>query len=512
MSTMLDHSIPISGLGVCPVAKQQQGAILPFVRIDPDALMPKFRQIQDQLRTAILQGHLRAGVRLPASRVLADELAMSRPTIVRVLENLKSEGYLETRQGSGTFVTMDLARQLPRQGPTSDVAGTTQIAVPRLSLIGGLSLRMSADIGKVAYRPFLPNHPAFERFPFAVWRKCWDAATRGGDAGGLGYGDPAGEAVLRQRIAEYLALHRGDHCDPEQIVVTPGGHSAFMLAALVLANPGDKIWFEDPGPVTVHNLFQTLALKVCPVDVDPDGMDVAGAVARYPDARFAFTMPSRHHPLGVTLSLPRRMAMLDWARTNGSWIIEDDYDSEFRYVGPPLPSIRSIDSHDRVIYVGTFSKALYPAIRVGYLVLPPQLVGTFRSFAGLVNRSVSVEVQLALAEFIGGGHFATHLRRMRDLYAQRRAAFVELGAAALNGLARIDCPDSGMNALAWLEGGRDDDAVRRAALAADVQCYPLSEYAVDVKRPGAIILGFSGVPAEKMKRHFDRLADAIARS
>ncbi len=434
---------------------------------------------------------------------------MSRPTIVRVLENLKCEGYLETRQGSGTFVTRNLPRQLPRQGQISDAATATE---PRLSLIGDLSSEMSADIGRVEYRPFLPNQPAFERFPFAVWRKCWNAATRGGQSNWLGYGDPIGEAVLRRRIAEYLALHRGDHCDPEQIVVTPGGHGAFALAALVLANPGDKIWFENPGPVTVYNLFRTLALRICPVDVGLEGMEVADAAAKYPDARFAFTMPSRHHPLGVTLSLARRMALLDWARSNESWIIEDDYDSEFRYVGPPLPSIRSIDSYGRVIYVGTFSKALYPAIRVGYLVLPPALVGAFRNMAGLINRSVSVEAQLALAEFIGGGHFATHLRRMRDLYTERRSVFAELGSTMLDGLARIDCPDSGMNALAWLEGGHDDTVMHRAVVAAGIQCYPLSDYVFAGEKPGALILGFSGVPVDRMKRCFERLSTALAQT
>lgn len=509
MSTMLFYSIPICRIGIDRMAKQHQGANLPFVRIVQDATMPKFRQIQDQLRSAILQGHLRAGTRLPASRVLADELSVSRPTIVRVLENLKAEGYLETRQGSGTFVAADLPPQLGYAGerPADDAAAGV---APRLSAIGGRSLEMSADIGRVEYRPFLPNQPAFERFPFAVWRKCWNAAARSAQGGWLSYGEHFGEAVLRRRIAEYLALHRGDHCDPEQIVVTPGGHCAFALAALVLANPGDRIWFENPGPVTVYNLFRTLALQVCLVDVGPEGMDVTGAATKYPDARFAFTMPSRHHPLGVTLSLPRRMALLDWARANEAWIIEDDYDSEFRYVGPPLPSIRSIDRHDRVIYVGTFSKALYPAIRVGYLVLPPALVGAFRNIAGLINRSVSVEVQLALAEFIGGGHFATHLRRMRDLYTERRAAFVELGGVALDGLARIDCPDSGMNALAWLEGGRDDALMRRAAVAAGMQCYPLSDYVFAGEKPGALILGFSGVPVDRMKRCFERLSAALA--
>ncbi|MCW0000276.1 PLP-dependent aminotransferase family protein [Pararhizobium sp. YC-54] len=488
------------------MAKQFEGPILPFLRLDAAAALPKFRQVQDQLRMAILRGHLRAGTRLPASRILAEELGLSRQTLVRVLENLKAEGYLEARQGAGTFVSAALPRQLPKPRFTPAEGDIP----PRLSRIGALSRALSANIGRMEQKPFLPNQPALDCFPFAVWRKCWNAATRGGRAA-MGYGDVAGELMLRQRIAEYLALHRRDPCDPEQIVITPGGHAAFTLAALALADPGDGIWFEDPGPVTTSNLFRTLGLTLCPVDVDAEGMNVAGAMARHPDARLAFVMPSRHHPLGVTLSLPRRLALLEWARANDTWIIEDDYDSEFRYDGAPLPSMRSIDSNGRVIYAGSFSKALYPGIRIGYLVLPPPLVGTFRNLSGLIHRSVPVETQLALAEFIGGGHFASHLRRMRGLYAERRAAFQEAGRVALAGLARIDCSESGLNALAWLEKSGDRTA-HRVVLDAGLQCYPLSDYTIATPRPSALILGYAGVPAERMKPYLGRFAEALSRS
>ncbi|WP_018238080.1 PLP-dependent aminotransferase family protein [Ensifer sp. BR816] len=489
--------------------KQLEGPILPFLRLDAGVALPKFRQVQDQLRMAILHGHLRAGTRLPASRILAEELGLSRQTVVRVLENLKAEGYLEARQGAGTFVAAALPRQSPKPRFAPTRGDAPDIALSRLSRIGELSRQMSADIGQMEEKPFLPNRPALERFPFAVWRKCWNSVTRSGKAT-MGYGDVAGELVLRQRIAEYLALHRRDPCDPEQIVITPGGHAAFTLAALALADPGDGIWFEDPGPLTTCNLFRTLGLHLCLADVDADGMDVAGVSARYPDARLAFVMPSRHHPLGVTLSLPRRLALLEWAQASDAWIIEDDYDSEFRYDGAPLPSMRSVDSHDRVIYAGSFSKALYPGIRIGYLVLPPQLVGVFRNLAGLIHRSVPVEAQLALAEFIGGGHFASHLRRMRGLYVERREVFMEAGGMALAGLARLDCSESGLNALAWLEGGREDQAVHRAVLDAGLQCYPLSDYTITTPRPGALILGYAGVPADRMKPYLLRLAEAIA--
>lgn len=494
------------------MVKQLEGPILPFLRLDASIALPKFRQVQDQLRMAILKGHLRAGTRLPASRILAGELGLSRQTLVRVLDNLKAEGYLEARQGAGTFVSAALPRQSAKHRFTPTPRDAAETAPPRLSRIGELSRRMSADIGQMEDRPFLPNRPALDRFPFAVWRKCWNSVTRGGKAVAMGYGDVAGELVLRQRIAEYLALHRRDPCDPEQIVITPGGHAAFTLAVLALADPGDGIWFENPGPVTTSNLFRTLELRLCPTNVDADGLDVEGAMARYPDARLAFVMPSRHHPLGVTLSLPRRLALLEWARANDTWIIEDDYDSEFRYDGAPLPSMRSIDSNGRVIYAGSFSKALYPGLRIGYLVLPPQLIGAFRNLSALIHRSMPVETQLALAEFIGGGHFASHLRRMRGLYAERREAFMQAGRDVLAGLARVDCSESGLNALAWLQDGREDQASHRAVLDAGLQCYPLSDYTIATPQPAALILGYAGVPADRMRPLLLRLAEAIART
>ncbi|MDE3027953.1 MAG: PLP-dependent aminotransferase family protein [Paracoccaceae bacterium] len=489
------------------MAKQLAGALMPFVRIDPVSPLPKFRQIQDQLRKSILQGDLRSGIRLPASRILAAELGASRPTIVRVLESLIAEGYLEARQGAGTFVAKGLPQRLTDRAVRDSVAQPA----PKLSRIGTLSAGVSADLGPTNYRPFLPNCPAYEEFPFAIWRKCWTSAIRAGRTDAMGYADPEGVPLLRQRIAEYLTLHRGDACDPDQIVVTSGSHAGFTLAALALANAGDEVWFEDPGPLTVYNLFRTLALQVRPVEGDANGMDVAAAVEAWPRARLAFTMPSRHHPLGVALSLPRRLALLEWARNNESWIIEDDYDSEFRYSGRPFPSMRSIDQHGRVVYVGTFSKALYPALRVGYLVLPRPLVPPFRALTALINRSVPTEVQLALAEFIGGGHFTNHLRRMRELYATRRSAFLEACTTTIGPFSEIDCPPTGMNAVLWLASSRNDTEICRRASEAGIQCFAMSSYSIGRSVRPALVLGFSAVPADKMIGHLARLADVLAK-
>jgi GntR family transcriptional regulator/MocR family aminotransferase len=381
----------------------------------------------------------------------------------------------------------------------------------RLSRVGGLFRAMTANLNRPIYRPFLPNFPALDEFPFSAWRKCRNRAARSTRDDVLGYGDPAGFSPLKRCIAEYLALHRGDKCDPEQIVITPGGHAAFMLAGLLLANPGDKVWFEDPGPLTVRNLLSSLGLQVADVDVDEEGMDVTNAVRLHPDARLAFAMPSRQHPLGITLSLPRRLAMLEWARQYESWIIEDDYDSEFRYVGRPLPSMRSVDGAGRVIYVGTFSKALFPSIRIGYLVLPPALVGIFRNAVGLIARSVPVETQAVLADFIGEGYFVTHLRRMRDLYTHRRADFIGAAQEILSGLVEFESPESGMNVVAWLTSGMNDVSAHLDAVSREVFCYPLSDYAVRTHAKPALILGFTGVKSRELRPALKRLAEALAR-
>lgn len=493
------------------MVKQHEGALMPLLWVDRSLTVPIYRQLEDKLRCAILSGELGGGLRLPASRVLAADLGISRPTVVQVLERLISEGYLEARQGAGTFVARALPSHLPAPAKHPERRQAPEAMDLRLSRVGGLFQGVTADLGRPVYGPFLPNFPAFDRFPFSAWRKCENRVARSAHSDTMGYGDPSGYAPLKRHIAEYLALHRGDKCDPEQIVITPGGHVGFMLAALVLADPGDKVWLEDPGPLTVRNLFGSLGLHVVNVNVDHEGMDVTGAATANADARLAFVMPSRQHPLGVTLSLQRRLAMLDWARRSQSWIIEDDYDSEFRYVGRPLPSLRSIDGSGRVIYVGTFSKALYPSMRIGYLVLPPALVGVFRKAVGLIARSVPVEVQAVLANFIGEGHFVTHLRRMRDLYTERRAKFVTAACGILSGLVDIENPDSGMNVVAWLQPGTSDVSVSLRAANERIFCYPLSDYAVRPNAKPALILGFTGVRPQELRPGLNRLASAISK-
>lgn len=493
------------------MAKRKSGALLTLIRIDRQSATPLFRQIEQPLRGAILAGSLSAGARLPSSRALAADLGVSRQTVVQVLESLAAEGFLEMRQGSGTFVAGTIPGHVPHRLNRQMERGPATLAPLRVS---GLGMRFGS--GEVEFNPkesmpFLPNSPAYDLFPFSLWQKYVNRQTRQAYRGHMGYGDPAGYAPLRQAIAEYLALHRSDSCDPDQIVITPGGHAAFMIATLLLTDPGDGLLFEDPGPLIARNLFEALGRKLIHVAVDDEGMAFDDAGIRDSGARLAFVMPSRQHPLGRTMSLARRLRLLDWASATDAWILEDDYDSEFRYTGRPLPSIRSIDGTGRVIYVGTFSKALFPALRVGYLVLPPGLVGMFRNAMALMFRSVPLATQMALAGFIADGHFASHLRRMRDLYAGRRRSFVDMAERSGAGLYQIDMPDSGMNAIAWLPKGQDDrDVARRAALAG-VHGYALGDYcARPYPRPG-LLLGFTGVATHQLAPGLEALARVVSR-
>lgn len=492
------------------MAKRKSGALLTRIVIDRSSRAPLFRQIEDQLRGAILAGSLSGGTRLPASRALSVDLGVSRQTVVQVLESLAAEGFLEMRRGSGTFVAATIPQHVPQRVPSTVAPGMPGNAAPRVSLLGSRFGAAEVDFVSRENRLFLPNSPAYDQFPFALWQKYVNRQARQAYRGNMGYGDPAGHAPLRRAIAEYLALHRSDACDPDQIVITPGGHAAFMVAALMLTDPGDGLLFEDPGPLIARNLFESLGRKLVHVPVDDEGMDFEATVARGGGERLAFVMPSRQHPLGRTMSLARRLRLLDWANANEAWILEDDYDSEFRYTGRPLPSIRSIDRSGRVIYVGTFSKALFPALRLGYLVLPPALVGMFRNAIALMLRSVPLAAQMALAGFIADGHFASHLRRMRELYAERRQAFLVAAARSGAGLFEVDMPDSGMNVIAWLQEGRNDRDLAQRAVEAGVHAYPLGEYgAQPLPRPG-LLLGFTGVAPHQLGPGLEALARVLA--
>ncbi|MFG6083146.1 PLP-dependent aminotransferase family protein [Paracoccus litorisediminis] len=491
------------------MARRPSGAILTWISLDRGSHVSLAQQLKEQLRNAIVSGVLPGGAKLPSSRMLAAEFSISRPTAVLALEGLEAEGFLEMRHGAGTFVAGSVPQHLPRAMAREDAAAGAG-AHPQLSEMGARLQDLTIDIEARQARPFLPNTPAYDRFPFALWQKCVNRQTRLGYRSNLGYAEPQGYAPLRKAIANYLALHRSDACHHDQIVITPGAHAGFMLAAMLLTNPGDGILVEDPGPYIARNMFASLGRRIVTAPVDGDGMAFEEILAKDPGIRMVFVMPSRQHPTGTTLALERRLKLLDWAEAHGGWIIEDDYDSEFRYTGRPLPSMHSADRFGRVIYVGTFSKALFPALRVGYLVLPPVLIDMFRNAMALMFRCAPLPSQMTLTEFISEGHFATHLRQMRELYGERRDRFLTVARQVGAGLFHVERPDSGMNALLWLPDGLDDRMIAERAKDAGVHGYALSDYWMRPSARPGLILGFSGVTPQQLEPGLEALARIVA--
>jgi len=495
------------------MSRMIKGAPLLFVKVEKLAVTPIYRQIEGQIRNAILTGIIKPGLRLPASRVLARDIGVSRPTIVQVYEYLSFEGFLETRRGAGTFVSRTLPNYIP---PKSIQQESTELrnnpATNPLSIIGAKFADLKPSMNRAPFAAFLPNVPAFDQFPISRWQKIRSRCLRLNRTNLLGYEDSAGFMPLRCSIAEYLAVHRGDHCNPEQILIVPGATFAFHLAVMLLTNPGDKVWLEDPGPDGVRLMLKTLGRKVINLDVERDGMDVMGGISKHGDARLAFTMPSRQHPLGVTLSLTKRLTLLDWAQKNKSWIIEDDYDSEFRYSGRPLASMRSIDTTKSVIYVGTFSKSLFPSLRIGYLVLPESLIRAFRNATGTMARSVSTLDQATLAQFITEGHFSAYIRQMHSLYSSRRVLFTELAKQKLSGLLDVEVPDSGMNAIGWLPLGTNDTAICEKLRDAGLYTFPLSLFRDRPSNRAGLVMGFAGTNEVEMRKKIALLAAVLENS
>lgn len=325
----------------------------------------------------------------------------------------------------------------------------------------------------------------------------------------LDYGRGQVEDRLRHAIAEYLNAARGVHCAPEQVIIVPGSQAALFLAAHVLLDPGDSIWVEEPGYLGAKGAFYAAGASIIPVPVDDAGMDVEAGISRSPDARVAYVTPSHQFPLGYTMSLARRTRLLRWAHEAGSWIIEDDYDSEYRYSDRPLASLQGLDAGSRVIYVGTFSKVLFPALRIGYIVAPPALVDAFMGASMIAAHRPPMITEAVLGDFIVEGHFARHIRRMRSRYAKRNEVFVAAVEQDLTGLLELGPHDAGMHVVGWLSERVDDCEAARRAAAHAVDATPLSLYYLDEPRRGGLVLGYGGVKPENIRAGVERLAAAL---
>jgi GntR family transcriptional regulator/MocR family aminotransferase len=492
------------------MGKREGAATLLTLPLDEAAPAPLFRQLYESLRGAALSGRLAAGARLPATRALAADLGVSRNTVLNAYEQLLAEGYLVGRVGSGTFVAPNLPDDLleARARPAEPRPGRTGRPLSRRGAVLA-STRRSVTSRDGPPRAFRPGVPALDAFPHADWARLLRKHVRQELRDLLGGGEPAGYRPLREAVAAHVGAARAVRCDAAQVVIVAGTQQALDLCARVLLDPGDAAWVEDPGYLGARGALLGAGVRVVPVAVDGEGLDVADGVRRCPGARLCYVTPSHQYPLGVALSLPRRLALFEWARRAGAWVIEDDYDSEFRYAGRPLASLQGQDRDGRVIYVGTFSKALFPALRLGYLVAPPDLVDAFTAAKELADSFSPHLTQAVLADFLADGHFARHVRRMRALYAERQEALVRAARRALGGLLELDPSPTGLHTVGWLPRGVDDREASAAAAAAGVEAPPVSAYRLRPSRRGGLLLGYGGITPRQIRDGVRALGPAL---
>jgi GntR family transcriptional regulator/MocR family aminotransferase len=480
-----------------------------------------YRRLYHGIRAAILDGRLHPGERLPASRDLAKSLGVSRNTVVASFDLLTSEGYLETRIGAGSFV----ARSLPDQ----DMASDAKSAQTKGKNSSERPLRLSQSaIRMLAYqrrfprfrvaRPFNPATPDLGGFPFDLWARLLRRAWRAPQIDLTIPDDPMGLPQLRDEVAKWLRQSRGVKCHTDQVMIVSGAQQALDLTARALVDPGDIIATEDPGYEGIRGVLASSGAVVDPIAVDDEGLDVDRLSNTRSPARIVVTTPSRNYPLGTTLSLARRLALLQWAKTNDAWIVEDDYDSDYRYDGPPLSSLQGLDNDNRVIYVGTFSRVLFPGIRLGYLVLPPALVPAFRGMRGFADGVPAPTAQAALAAFFAEGHFGSHVRKMRMRYRERRAHLKGLIANTASGLLSAMPSDGGLHLCTRLIGGQDDIFIQEKMVESGLDCRALSSYYHDkspenrLNLPQGLVLGFAGWDQQQLSESFGELIKLLSRN
>jgi GntR family transcriptional regulator/MocR family aminotransferase len=463
------------------------------------------------LRHSILTGALQSGGRLPPSRSLAHELGVARQTVVLAYERLAAEGYVRGRTGSGTYV----AANLPDQAPVP--AATPSLAAAALSARGArmAEIPASASARDPALGLLLAGGlPAPDLFPVKAWARCTTRVMKPLAGELSSYPPPQGLLVLREQIATHLAATRGLVADPGCIVVTNGTQQALRTAADLLLDPGDPVWVEDPGYIAGRGALLAAGADIVPIPSDAEGIDVAAGVRIAPNARLALVAPSHATPLGGALPISRRLALLDWARRAGAWVLEDDCDSEFRWEGKPLPPLATLDKAGQVIYCGTFSKTLAPALRIGFAIVPPPLVPAFVRLRTLTDRGTDAFTQATLAEFMHQGLLAPHIRKMRTEYARRRDALLEAMTRHVHHATALAAP-GGLHMVARLPNDMDEAAAVRACRARDLAVSPLRAYYPGKPRMNGLVVGFAATPvsmANEVARRLEAALVSVART
>ena len=480
--------------------------------LDKTSELPRNRQLYRLLRQAILDHVLSADTRLPSSRDLATELTISRNTVLYAYEQLLAEGYVEARAGSGTFVAdtvPDLIQEPSTQAKKASKQASKQTASIQLSQ-RGLRLMQQAGAASQQWGAFVPGVPDVTQFPHKIWNTLQTKIWRKPPIAALTYGHGGGYQPLREVVAEYLRGSRSVTCEAAQVVITNGIHQSIDLCLRLLSDPGDLAWVEDPCYWGARNLLEASGVTIRPIKVDAEGICPDSAdLAAVP--RFIFVTPSHQYPLGMVMSLARRRSLLEYARQHNCWIIEDDYDSEFRYGGRPIASLQGMDSCERVLYMGTFSKTMFPGLRLGYLVLPPSLGKPFMTGMEELHRSGQAPLQATMAEFMLQGHFNSHIRRMRLLYAARRELLQQAISTQFSpDVAYAVDSDAGLHLTLHLLPHGDDNEIAKVAQQRGIAVRPLSNYYHDVASAKAgLVLGYACVEESAIAPAFAILADVI---
>jgi GntR family transcriptional regulator/MocR family aminotransferase len=472
-----------------------------------DAGTPAYRWLYAAVRGGILEGQLRPGTQLPATRDLAERYGLSRGTIVSAFEQLKSEGYVEGSVGSGTYVSKVLPDELLQVARKAGAQPAPQRKQRKKISDYGKRVELFPSYEIRPSRAFRANVPALELFPTNLWAQIAARRLRRASMTFLLGCEPLGYYPLREAVADYLRTSRGANCVPEQVAIVAGVQEALDLTARLLLNPGDRVCMEDPGYPGAAMAFEAVGARVSAVRVDEEGMQLPSAKLR--DARLVYITPGHQFPLGITMSLARRLEVLEWARKSGALIFEDDYDSEYRYSGPPIPALQGFDRNGVVIFSGTFSKVLFPSLRLGYLVIPPDLINLFAATISLTTRHAPLVEQAVLCDFITGGHFGRHLRRMREVYAERLSLLMAEARGRLDGLLEISEIEAGLQTVGWLREGIDGESATKAAAARDTEVFPLSRYSRGRMAREGLQLGFAAVEAREIRRGVEELAIAL---
>jgi len=497
--------------------RRRRRSIIAFemVRLDRAAVEPLHHQLYRQIRDELRSGNFsRGSSRLPSARALAAELGLSRTTVDLAFSELYAEGYLITKTRSGTFV----ADPLPEAFLSAGKAGVSppQIAQEkrvsdRVNRLPDQRVGPEFDFGPTGVAPgvaLASGVPAVDEFPIAIWERLRAQVLAKKGAKLLRYGSNRGDADLREVVAAYLCDFRGAHCHPDQILIVAGMQQAMLISALAVLDPGDVAWIEDPGFHQARRVFALAGARIIPRPVDAEGIVVDGTRTR-PAPRIIYVTPSHQFPLGVTMSLKRRKALLEFAQTRGAYILEDDYNAEFRFSGPPLPCLQGLDRTGRVIYAGTMSKILYPSLRLGYLLVPAPLADAVAKLRTAIDQHSPTIDQATLARFITEGFYLSHVRRMRKIYSERRAVFIEQFNKLLGDRFTLEIADAGLHALAWFRSAKDLPTLQRALPKLGVKISPLASFCIDAALPPALLLGFGAWSSAQIREALVRLAQAL---